>query len=204
MSTIKNKNVFIGICTRKERVISPGQLLGSPIFSFVCSRRSNFMWKTSDWVIQEIGLAKGLELHIILLIEEGVRSPGGLQGDVEYIPFNRASPSAAFSKILEMLSSLSSRAPAAITTPAETNPPAAIAEAEAQSRQDDWSTPRSDWSRGKFEIAFGSMIIRGEESRAEEINRTYLASDEAAHAITGKPGKQAANSRESCGERTAA
>ena len=33
-------------------------------------------WKTSDWVIQEIGLATGRGLELILLVEDGVRRPG--------------------------------------------------------------------------------------------------------------------------------
>jgi hypothetical protein len=61
-----------------------------------------FRWKTSDWIIQEIGLAIGKELNLILLLEKGVESPGGLQGDIEYIPFDRMYPTQSFQKLFEM------------------------------------------------------------------------------------------------------
>jgi hypothetical protein len=60
------------------------------------------MWKTSDWIIQEIGLAIGKKLDLILLLESEVQKPGGLQGDIEYIPFHRDYPARSFQKVLEM------------------------------------------------------------------------------------------------------
>lgn len=110
MALINGKNTFIGICTRKERAAE--ESVFSNVFLQPLYRKakaSDLQWKTSDWIIQEIGLAKGRGLEIILLVEEGVRRPGGLQGDVEYIPFNRITPEKAFGKILEMITALSPR-----------------------------------------------------------------------------------------------
>ncbi|WP_298872209.1 hypothetical protein [uncultured Bradyrhizobium sp.] len=69
---IEDKNTFIGICTRKEQATSPSKLK-----SLLLQPQSwkigkvDLAWKTSDWIIQEIGLAIGRRLNIILLIEEG-------------------------------------------------------------------------------------------------------------------------------------
>ena len=62
------------------------------------------VWKTSDWIIQEIGLAIGRGCKVILLVESGVRHPGGLQGSLEYIEFDRSAPEKAFKKLLQMIS----------------------------------------------------------------------------------------------------
>ena len=63
MSLLSDKNVFVGICTKKERVI-PGASLTRALFrpSILQAQTIEFAWKTSDWIIQEIGLAKGLIL----------------------------------------------------------------------------------------------------------------------------------------------
>src|ERR1700752_554436 len=108
MSLIVNKNVFIGICTKKECVLQPGSIkkhiLHPRQFLF---QETECYWKTSDWIIPEIGLAKGRNLDIILLIESGVRKPGGIQSDLEYIEFDRSAPDKSFGKIVEMLTALS-------------------------------------------------------------------------------------------------
>ena len=103
LSLIEDKNLFIGICTKKEIVTDYGNL-EKKLFSrgYVCAREENISWKTSDWIIQEIGLAIGRKMEVILLIEHGVQKPGGLQGDLEYIEFSRESPEKSFVKILEM------------------------------------------------------------------------------------------------------
>ena len=74
MALIANKNTFIGICTRKERVtdtVSLGRLLFQPEYRKI--KYSELEWKTSDWIIQEIGMAKARGMgEMVLLIEEGV------------------------------------------------------------------------------------------------------------------------------------
>ncbi len=78
MALLSDKNVFIGICTKKERVISPDSLTKSFFHpNRLMAQKGEFFWKTSDWIIQEIGLAKGENLDLILLMENGVRNPGG-------------------------------------------------------------------------------------------------------------------------------
>jgi hypothetical protein len=46
-------------------------------------------WATSPWVIDEKAYAIAKGKVIVLLTEEGVDSIGGLQGDLEYLPFSR-------------------------------------------------------------------------------------------------------------------
>jgi hypothetical protein len=70
---LENRNVLIAICTKKERVISPNVLAKTVLpRGFLKAPENQFLWKTSDWIIQEIGLAIGRGLDLILLLEEGV------------------------------------------------------------------------------------------------------------------------------------
>lgn len=69
---IADKNVFIGICTRKEVVIEPDKLRQSLLNRRIMkAEQASFSSKTSDWIIQEIGMAVGRDLDLILLKEEG-------------------------------------------------------------------------------------------------------------------------------------
>ena len=87
---MEGKNLFIGICTAKEYTTDLFSLkrgfYNKDIFKV---NKANLELKISDWILQEIGFAVGRGLKIILLREDGVREPGGLLGDLEYIPFNR-------------------------------------------------------------------------------------------------------------------
>src|SRR3546814_16621871 len=100
----EDKNVFIAICTRKELVVDESKIRPGLLRSNIWfANKDDYKWKTSDWIIQEIGLAFGRGLDVILLVEEGVRSPGGLQGALEYISFARSSPELSFGKLLRMV-----------------------------------------------------------------------------------------------------
>lgn len=110
LTLIKDKNLFIGICTKKEKVTTEDKI-NKAVFSTnkVMIKNEDLEWKTSDWVIQEIGLAVGKGMDIILLLEEGTRNPGGLAGNIEYISFNRESSTNSFDKISEMVRALLSK-----------------------------------------------------------------------------------------------
>lgn len=92
----RDKNLFIGICTSKEKVVPLATFTRAwPIRIFSNPKPELVATKTSDWIIQEIGMAIGIGMKTILLYEKGLRSPGGLQGNTEYIEFSRTAPSEA-------------------------------------------------------------------------------------------------------------
>lgn len=86
-------------------------------------------------------------MELVLLIEDGLRDPGGLQGNIEYIPFNRQFPEQSFGKLLEMISSMK---PKAIASP---GPETAIQDSENQAEIDskednNWFlNPKPEWDR---------------------------------------------------------
>jgi len=100
-------NTFVGICTKREYVIKNMKLCKIPLIKqrFIV-RASDLELKPSDWILQEIGCAVGHNMHLVLLLEKGLRIPMGLQGDLEYIEFNRTSPERSFPKLLQMIQSL--------------------------------------------------------------------------------------------------
>jgi tetratricopeptide (TPR) repeat protein len=171
----ENKNLFIGICTRKELVLQPTQL--NEIWLFA-SRRSvrtaDLVWKTSDWVIQEIGLAFGRGLKVILLLEDGVRLPGGIQGSLEYIPFCRETPEKAFGRLLQMVASLSpTEAVVVEIEPSLTSPPAGPKKSATET---DWLTPNHTWRCDNYKHAFMHLSAIGDVAGAADIGDAFLQS----------------------------
>lgn len=179
LSLIKDRNLFIGICTKKEPVIDGNKLLSVP---FSKNRRilssTDIRWKTSDWIIQEIGMAKGLGLELILLMEEGIRRPGGLQGDVEYILFERDAPEKSFGKVVEMITALTPKSLAVSPTqsvPASSKDNIETNDSENAAR----SMPKPDWDREKYGMAMFHMIVRKDKEGTAQINAAFLSSPHA-------------------------
>lgn len=72
-----DKNVFVAICTRKEQVLL--RPYPRSWFERLTLKETDFEWKTSDWIIQETGLAKGKGLattypSLRFLCKVGLRS----------------------------------------------------------------------------------------------------------------------------------
>lgn len=170
LALIQDCNLFIAICTKKERVVSTSQ--PTQLFKRFVLKPDDVQWKTSDWVIQEIGLAIGRNMQLILLIEDGVRKPGGLQGDVEYIPFTREAPEKAFNRIAEMVTALGlNQGPTTGSAVVSNTAPAAPAEAEASA--DGLITAEATWGEDDFDLAQFRCILRDGTS-PENIRETYI------------------------------
>jgi hypothetical protein len=173
LAKIDGKNVFIGICTKSELAIRDTSLRPGFFRKNVLSADADkFSWKASDWIIQEIGLAVGRNMSIILFLEDGMREPGGLYGDIEYIPFSRQNPQASFDKMLQMLLSLSPRDLGAATTSVE--PPPTEKEVIAEASADLEPTP--DWTKKRYNEAMTRAVIDGNNDALERISASFHAS----------------------------
>jgi hypothetical protein len=181
LSLIEGKNLFIGICTKKERGVAQQALQRAWIKrSILKGEEADFSWKTSDWIIQEIGLAIGRGMSLILLLERGLRPPGGLQGNIEYIEFDREVPGGSFGRILEMLSVL---LPKAVTAkPSEVEPigPTAESREPDEGRASDWLTPKPQWKRREYDFSLMHMIATDDAIGEKAISDAYLATAEGA------------------------
>ena len=91
---IDSSDVFIGIFTRRHLI------------------RENNTWTTSPWIVEEKGysLGQNSKRPIILIVEDGVPIPteiGGLEGDLEYLVFDRTRMPETQKRLREILRSLS-------------------------------------------------------------------------------------------------
>jgi hypothetical protein len=80
---IDGQHMFVGIFTRRDRLAGKKE------------------WNTSTWVIDEKAYASRTK-KLILLKEDGVESIGGIQGDYEFIEFNRDKLGAVIISLLEL------------------------------------------------------------------------------------------------------
>jgi tetratricopeptide (TPR) repeat protein len=175
-STLSDKNVLIAICTKRECVIAPSALKNA-FFSpdFFKAKRTDLSWKTSDWIIQEIGLAIGKGLDLILLIESDVQNPGGLQGDLEYITFDRSYPDRSFGKVLEMITALSPKASGLIARSSETRSPLSEVQKEP-TPTDQWWVPKPEWDRSQYEATLMVMVPFDKTDHIPTLTQAYLDS----------------------------
>lgn len=183
-----SKNLFIGICTKKERVIAP-KLLKNSIFSRhkLNAREEDFAWKTSDWIIQEIGLAVGLGLDLILLVEQGVKAPGGLQGNMERIEFERGAPEKIFGKLVEMISALSPKVSGAAMGEVESKAALLDDKDTKQMAADaDWKTPKPEWKMADYKLAFRYFVLMDDYAGANSISAQYLQTESGKQEQNGK------------------
>lgn len=81
---IEANHLFVGIFTRREKISGKEE------------------WTTSPWVIDEKAYAFGRARKLILMKEQGVGSIGGIQGDYEFIEFNRERLDVAIVKLIRM------------------------------------------------------------------------------------------------------
>ena len=176
---IADKNLFIGICTRKEQAVANAALT-SILFQpqYAKTRKTDFRSKTSDWIIQEIGMAIGRGLELIPLVEDGVSDPGGLQGDVEYIRFSRDAPEKSFGKLLEMITALSPKSTVEQSTSADI-PPSSSEEIVAKDLED-YTNPTSTWTRDHYETAASHLAIIDNQAGIERVHQAYLATPDVA------------------------
>ncbi len=177
---MEDRNLLIAICTKKQRSISPDELQATLLpRGYLKAPVEKFRWKTSDWIIQEIGLAIGMGLKMILLLEEKVEKPGGLQGNIEYIEFNRDHPEACFNKILEMISTLLPTLSAATVAAADprASPPKEEVATQAIEADSDWWKPKPGWTQAQYDMMLGHLIARGDEPKLKELNDDYAKTE---------------------------
>jgi len=86
---IDDADMFVGIFTRRDKLAKKEE------------------WATSAWVIDEKAYALAKGKRLILLKEAGVNSVGGLQGDYEYLEFDRSELEDLLVRLLETLRALS-------------------------------------------------------------------------------------------------
>ena len=105
---IDAKDAFVAFFTRRYPIFMFDSKFSDAV-SLACGRLQARRWSAPPWVLQESGYALCAGKKLILLREDGVDIPG-LQGDLEYVPFDPRNPSAIFPKLSEMINDLLAKA----------------------------------------------------------------------------------------------
>lgn len=175
LELLEDKNVFIAICTKKELAISPAKLSAPHLFSKKLSATEDkFEWQTSDWIVQEIGIAIGRKLKLILIIEDGVRDPGSIQADMEYVRFERDAPEKSFEKIAQMIGALTPKLAAAAKAPETTT--AERSEKKEEAPEKNSMEPSSDWKEVTYEFSMMDKIALKDSKGEQKIHEAFLSS----------------------------
>ncbi len=170
-----DKNLFIAICTKKECVVSGSIITDSTAVGQIAADKIE--WKTSDWIIQEIGYAIGRECKLIVLIEYGLRKPGWLQGDLEYIQFDRAAPAKCFTKLLQMISSIVPRERPLPSSIGLTVPEAAGDDEETVGVEEFLKEPAPSWTPETYRISFHFAMLENDTETEGKVERSFLESE---------------------------
>lgn len=176
---IVGKNLFIGIFTKKERVIKDSLLKKGKFFNpdELRSKKSNYEWKTSDWVLQELGYCLGKDMSAIILLEKDVRPISGLQADHEYILFDRNNPSLAFERLFQQICSNSHKKIGDAAQPEESNT-AREAQADINSnekqKQMDWKNPELTWDDTNYWVGLYLAIREKDKDTEHKIYSAYI------------------------------
>jgi len=117
--------IFVGIFTRDKPICQESKV------AWHCKPKEKCeIYTTSTWVIQESGFALGSGRHLILFVEKGVDELPKLQGNLEYIEFDRDRIEQTFTKISQMISDIKTKSSGGVpektseglSSPEETKP----------------------------------------------------------------------------------
>lgn len=130
---IQRNDIYIAILTRRHLICSEIKA-GFSLARLFGSAKSKSRWTASEWIVEEIGYAIGLKKYVLLMLEEGVLFPTtDLDGDMEWISFQRGSVNACQSRLTQIISHLVNvRMPLPLETapPGESTSPSVIEVAE--------------------------------------------------------------------------
>lgn len=161
---INDCDVFIGIFTAAEPLCRPS-CNSNPILQLFKADKSPRQFTTSNWVIQESGYALGKGRPTIFMVEKGVDSFPELQGDQEYIPFDRADLNEALLRFTMMLTDFKSKfyqlKPAGVASNPSTT---ALGNGEKDAEKES-ANPKSN--------AFGEMIDAFQDKDISKIDTVY-------------------------------
>ena len=181
---MEGKDLFIGICTSRQKSIDLDKLTSFPLSrNKLWGNQIDFVTKTSDWILQEIGFAYGRDMKIMILLESGVKTPGGIQGDIEYIPFERENPERSFNKILEMLRSLTVLPASKVAIESSKVEKTSQQATPISSNEVGEDKPMSEWAMDAYEDALFVSIVTEDAKEEEEINSNFMKSS---YAITAE------------------
>lgn len=180
---IQGKNLFIGIFTLKERVIKNHLLKKGNLFNSnqLMSDEKNYEWKTSDWVVQELGYCLGKDMSVIILMEKGLRAFSGLQADHEFIEFDRENPSQCFQRMLQQIGSINYSTSNDDAQIEENNVSIELLVDDApkkENKQKDWKNPDNDWDYWDYWVALFFALKDKDKATEHKVYSAYISKND--------------------------
>ena len=111
------------------------------------------------------------------VLENEVRAPGGLYGNLEYIPFSRDNPYSSFEKFLQMLGAINPKDKPEAATSMESKTPSTESEKVAPI-EGDWE-PQPDWSVSKYHNMASGLISVKDEAGLKRLDASFRTSPHA-------------------------
>ena len=183
---IKEADIFIGICTRQKITISLDKAKKVFWTDKLIVNEKDLEHKVSDWLLQEIGAALGLDKRICLLVEEETRIPEGLAEGLEYIKFSRKHPKEITQKLLQTITSLKNDSEPTTLKVSESSKsanPKNPADKELpfskdfSSNKNDFLQPKKSWTMENYENAMFCVIFDNKSQQEIEIKEHFMNSD---------------------------
>lgn len=177
LGLMEDKNLLITICTPNEYVVGleAPRNIGIGVFTPTNSLEE----KPSDWIIQEIGLAIGRGMTIIVLLQQGVRKPGGLFSDLQYISFSPTNLEECFKELLDMLGTMVPSEGAVVSVVEQKSKSLEQTEPENEVDDDDWR-PKQKWTEDEYRTAAFRAIVFN-VGNFDVINNAFMESPFAAN-----------------------
>ena len=166
---IMRHEVYIGVLTKRYPIWEPPSSWNKRWLNRLGSYEPQ-KWTTSEWVIEEVGFAIGKGLKVIILKEKDVHFPqSDLDGDTQWIQFDRENMSASQNEISEMiLHSISQR----VTSKEE---PASVA-ATAPSSQEHVASLQEPSFSDQLKI-IKEYVFSGKFSEADRIQNEIIGAE---------------------------
>lgn len=177
---LRSCDIFVGICSKKERVAPPALFRRSRwAKTDSVIDESVLQWKTSDWIIQEIAIARDRDMHLILLLEDGVRPPGGLHGNVEYISFQRGNISDAYVRLTQMLGAILAKSASVQGTDSKLAQPEKPRTEEQAEHKDDplRRLPQTSWQATDYYLGLFHAVLLEDKEYLETLRAAFFASE---------------------------
>lgn len=164
---ISDSPIFIAIFTKTEPYIKVSDLSWSQRLW----PNKHIFYLTSNWVIQESGFAVAKQKELIFLVEDGVTGLPELQGDLEYLPFNRNNLSPAFVKLQTIVRDIiEGKSPKGQGLVATEEPPGADDEKPSEAEQEKRGTGEA--FNEMFKASRDNDIPKAEKIFEEKIKST--------------------------------
>ena len=159
---IDRNHIYIGVLTRRHLISSVPCTIGNLVRGLLNGVAAK-QWTASEWVIEEVGYAIGREKPVILLIEKSVVFPtSDLDGDTQWIEFERDKLEHCQSELVSMISGLLAKKVVALP---------AVSAISADDSKTEEQKPAHAPSKATFGEQLNALRVAASSARIADVER---------------------------------